>query len=140
MASSGNVKVNNTRRGNAQEEYICEDLCELLSWNPGKGVVTVGDVKLPEDYAIDGLSLEADRRAKQLGGPYSYGQLIADTTIAQREVIVEDYRKAAVNASKQGRYSVKGGTKLPAKVTVKKAETEICKRLETMIGDEKAGE
>lgn len=49
--------------------------------------------KLPEDYAIDALSLEAERRSKLLGRPYSYGQLVADTTQAQRQEIAEDYRK-----------------------------------------------
>lgn len=51
--------------------------------------------KLPEDYAIDALSLEAERRSKVLGRPYSYGQLVADTTIAQRKEIVEEYRRGA---------------------------------------------
>lgn len=49
--------------------------------------------KLPEDYAIDALALEADRRAKALGHRYSYGQLIADITAAERLEIVEAYRK-----------------------------------------------
>ena len=47
---------------------------------------------LPEDYAIDALALEADRRAKALGHRYSYGQLIADTTLQERMEIVEAYR------------------------------------------------
>lgn len=50
--------------------------------------------KLPEDYAIDALALEADRRAKALGRRYSYGQLIADITPAQRLEIMEAYRKS----------------------------------------------
>ena len=49
--------------------------------------------KLPEDYAIDALSLEAERRSKLLGRPCSYGQLVADTTLAQRQEIAEAYRK-----------------------------------------------
>lgn len=49
--------------------------------------------KLPEDYAIDALALEADRRAKALGRRYSYGQLIADITPVQRLEIMEAYRK-----------------------------------------------
>lgn len=50
--------------------------------------------KLPEDYAIDALSLEAERRRKLLGRPCSYGQLVADTTLAQRQEIAEAYRKS----------------------------------------------
>lgn len=57
--------------------------------------------KLPEDYAIDALSLEAERRSKLMGRPYSYGQLVADTTIAQRQEIAEAYRRGAVR--KKGR-------------------------------------
>ena len=47
---------------------------------------------LPEDYAIDALALEANRRAKALGHRYSYGQLIADTTLQERMEIVEAHR------------------------------------------------
>lgn len=49
---------------------------------------------LPEDFAVDALALEADRRAKALGRRYSYGQLIADITSAERQKIVEAYRKS----------------------------------------------
>lgn len=48
--------------------------------------------KLPEDYAIDALALEAERRSRELGYPYSYGKLVADTTPEQREEIAERYR------------------------------------------------
>lgn len=48
--------------------------------------------KLPADYAIDALALEAERRSKELGYPYSYGKLVADTTPQQREKIAEEYR------------------------------------------------
>lgn len=48
--------------------------------------------KLNEDYPIDALALEADRRAKQLGRRYSYGMLIADTTPQERLEISEQYR------------------------------------------------
>ena len=51
--------------------------------------------KLPEDYAIDALSLEAERRGRLLGRPYSYGHLVADTTLAQRQEIAEAYRRGA---------------------------------------------
>ena len=95
----------------------------------------MGDVKLPEDYAIDGLSLEADRRAKQLGRPYSYGQLIADTTASQREEIVEDYRIRAENAESQGRNRVNSGVCVTPKVSAREAEKTICQKLEA-IADE----
>ena len=49
---------------------------------------------LPEDYRIDALAVEADRRAREMGRPdYSYGKLVADTTQEEREQISEDYRK-----------------------------------------------
>lgn len=49
--------------------------------------------KLPGDYAIDALAVEAERRAGILGRPdYSYGKLVADTTPEQRERIADDYR------------------------------------------------
>lgn len=49
--------------------------------------------KLPGDYAIDALSLEAERRAKKMNRPdYSYGKLIADTTPEERERIADTYR------------------------------------------------
>ncbi len=52
-----------------------------------------GRGKLPADYAIDALSLEAERRAKKMNRPdYSYGKLIADTTRCERERIVDTYR------------------------------------------------
>ena len=49
--------------------------------------------KLPADYPVDALAVEAEQRAKQLGRPYSYGQLVADTSEEQREEIAEKYRK-----------------------------------------------
>lgn len=49
--------------------------------------------KLPEDYAIDALAVEVDRRKKELNRPdYSYGKLVADTTQEQRERICDEYR------------------------------------------------
>lgn len=50
--------------------------------------------KLPEDYAINALALEADRRAKARGHRYSYGQLVADTTLEERQQIAEEYRQS----------------------------------------------
>lgn len=68
--------------------------------------------KVPADYAIDALVLEADRRSKALGRPYSYGQLVADTTREEREKIAEEYKQALKKALKKGRHRVGGGTKL----------------------------
>ena len=49
--------------------------------------------KLPEDYAIDALAVEVDRRKKKLNRPdYSYGKLVADTTPQERERICDEYR------------------------------------------------
>lgn len=54
---------------------------------PGRGR------KLPEDYAIDALALEAERRRRAQNLPdYSYGRLVADTTKEQRERICDEYR------------------------------------------------
>ena len=100
----------------------------------------MGDVKLPEDYAIDGLSLEAERRAKALGRPYSYGQLIADTTPAQREVIVEDYREAMTKTGKRGGYRVNSKAKMKTALPAKKAEKEICEKLAERVKEDEAGE
>lgn len=52
-------------------------------------------MNLPADYAIDAMSLEAQRRSREIGRPYSYGQLVADTTRAQREEIAEAYEESA---------------------------------------------
>lgn len=49
--------------------------------------------KLPQDYRLDALAKEADKRAKQSGLPYSYGKLVADTTESQRDEIAEGYRR-----------------------------------------------
>lgn len=50
--------------------------------------------ELPADYALDALSEEALRRGKNMGRPdYSYGKLVVDTTEAEREQILEDYRR-----------------------------------------------
>lgn len=49
--------------------------------------------ELSADFAIDALAAEASRRRKKMDRPYSYGQLVADTTIEQRRVIAEKYRR-----------------------------------------------
>lgn len=50
--------------------------------------------QLPADWRIDALCLEADRRRMERGIlGYSYGQLMKDTTEAQRESIYEKYLK-----------------------------------------------
>jgi len=59
--------------------------------------------KLPEDYAIDALAVEAERRGKAMNRPdYSYGKLVADTTKEQRERICDEYR-----AEKTGKHRKK---------------------------------
>lgn len=64
--------------------------------------------KLPADYRIDALAIEADRIAKKTGRPdYSYGKLVADTTEGQRDEIAEDYKRKF--RKKKGR----GGTESP---------------------------
>ena len=49
--------------------------------------------KLPADYAIDAFALEAERRGKALGRPYSYGKLVAGTTKEEREESLRAYRE-----------------------------------------------
>ena len=49
--------------------------------------------KLPADYAIDAFALEAERRGKAMGRPYSYGKLMADTSTEEREEILLAYRE-----------------------------------------------
>ena len=93
------------------------------------------DVQLPADYAIDGLSLEASRRAKKLGRPYSYGQLIADTTEAEREAIVEKYRQAAEETRRQGGYRVNESTYLRPERTLREMEEAVCQKLEDVEED-----
>lgn len=62
--------------------------------------MTIG---LPEDYAIDALAIEADRRREMLGRPYSYGKLVADTTLEERSVIAEKYRRRKKRESEKKR-------------------------------------
>lgn len=59
-------------------------------------------MNLPADYAIDAMSLEAQRRSREIGRPYSYGQLVADTTREQREEIAEAYEEASRRKHRSG--------------------------------------
>ena len=50
--------------------------------------------QLRNDYAVDALVLEVDRRRKDKPcGRYSYGKLVADTDPEERKVIADRYRK-----------------------------------------------
>lgn len=60
--------------------------------------------KLSEDYPIDALALEADRRAKKLGRRYSYGMLIADTTPQERQEISDQYRTKKLKSGETEKY------------------------------------
>lgn len=103
------------------------------------GMMAMSEVHLPADYAIDGLSLEASRRAKKLGRPYSYGQLIADTTEAEREQIVERYRAEATAARKKGSYRVNSGYLRPER-SARETEDSVCQKLEAVSDEEEAGQ
>ena len=85
-------------------------------------------IKLPADYAIDALALETDRRRKTLGRSYSYGQLIADTTLAQREQIAEDYREAMTKGKQKGIYRVKGNGLMPVQGQ-RELEDAVCEKI-----------
>ena len=60
--------------------------------------------KLSEDYPIDALAQEADRRAKKLGRRYSYGMLIADTTPQERQEIAEKYRRKKLRSPETDKF------------------------------------
>ena len=93
----------------------------------------MADVHIPADYAIDALSMEAERRRKQKGlVRYSYGQLVADTTPAERETIAEDYRQKLIRAQKKGKYRVSGGVYQPRETSVREVEDRITQKLEGM--------
>lgn len=50
--------------------------------------------QLPKDVALLALTAEAERRRKAKGlVRYNYGDLVADTTLEERQKIVEDYKK-----------------------------------------------
>lgn len=76
--------------------------------------------RIREDFAIDALALEAERRGKKLGRQYSYGQLVADTTIEERERIAEAYRLRCIRSG--------GGTKSAFLETEQEAMESIRKR------------
>lgn len=60
--------------------------------------------KLPEDYAIDALAVEADKLRQAGKHQYSYGKLVADTTEEQRQRIAEQYRKKKHGEPESGRF------------------------------------
>lgn len=86
-----------------------------------------GYTTVPADYAIDGLALEVDRRRKKMGRPYSYGQLVADTTREEWAEIAEGYRAALSKAIRRGRrrVSVGGAARLESR---EEAEERIAGR------------
>lgn len=86
--------------------------------------------KLPGDFAIDALSLEVERRKKRTGDyRYTYGRLVADTTPAEREAIVEQYRK-------DHRKRKRGGTRTAFLESQKEVLAEAVRKTE----EEMAGE
>lgn len=91
---------------------------------------------MPADYRVDALALEADRRAKKLGRPYSYGQLIADTTEAERDEIAERYREELKKAIRRGDRRVSGGTKSCFTESQKEAVASVRRELVDEDGDE----
>lgn len=60
------------------------------------------DKDIRNDYAIDALALEVDRRKPLKGRSYSYGHLVADTTPEERERIAERYRKGGKAGIRSG--------------------------------------
>lgn len=61
--------------------------------------------KLPNDYAINAMTAEVERRRKLTGRRYDYGKLIADTTPAEREQIAENYRRRVLKQpASEGKY------------------------------------
>ena len=61
--------------------------------------------ELPNDYAINAMTAEVERRRKLTGRRYDYGKLIADTTPAERETIAENYRRRVLRLPpSEGRY------------------------------------
>lgn len=87
--------------------------------------------RIPGDYAIDALTLEAERRRKQKGiAKYGYSQLMADTTPAQREAIIEEYRQKLIAAHKAGKHRVKSGIMLRPETSAREVEDAVCQKLE----------
>ena len=94
--------------------------------------MAMADVHIPADYAIDALSMEAERRRKQKGlVRYSYGELVADTSPAEREAIAEAYRQKLIRAQKKGQYRVSTGNFLREDTDIREVESRICQKLET---------
>ena len=77
--------------------------------------------KLPEDYAIDALVLEVERRKKTRGRDYSYGKLIADTTLEERQEIAEEYRQSFLRGRRRsaGRYKAPDDEKVLERICEK---------------------
>ena len=87
---------------------------------------------LPADYAIDALSLEAERRRKARGLlRYSYGDLVADTTQEEREAIAEDYKKRLNKARRKGGYRVSSSAGVMPEPSGRELEDAICQKLES---------
>lgn len=99
------------------------------------------EANIPADYAIDALALEAERRRRRMGIPgYSYGQLVADTTPAERESIAEAYREKLIAAYEKGRHRVSQGMAMPQETSLREVENAVCQKLEEKADLEKAGD
>lgn len=90
---------------------------------------------IPADYPVDALALEATRRGRALGRPYSYGQLVADTTREQREELAESYRCELAKAIRRGHRRVSGGTRCVLLQTKKEAFREEERRIKEQPGE-----
>lgn len=90
-------------------------------------------VHIPADYAIDAMALETERRSKAQGWPYSYGQLIANTTREQREQMADRYRKALEREGRKGRYRVRSGEMVVPVVSDRDVEDQVIARLEQNV-------
>lgn len=94
--------------------------------------MAMADVHIPADYAIDALCMEAERRRKQMGlVKYGYGQLVADTTRTERELIAEKYREDLIQAQKKGKYRVSAGRASMEDIPKGEAERNLCHKLES---------
>lgn len=62
--------------------------------------------KLPEDYRVDALAVEASRRAKKLGRRHSYGMLVADTTPEERSEIADRYARNRKGSQEKWKYKM----------------------------------
>lgn len=94
-----------------------------------------GYSRIPLDYPIDALALEASRRSRILGRPYSYGQLIADTTPEEREKIAEEYRERLAAVIRQGGRRVSGGTRYIRPQTEKEVVRQTKRKAGKLSGE-----